>query len=241
MTTRPMAAGLRIDIQQTPSQSQAQQMAASELANPKYHDQPGAQSSVTSLPTIPTPSITPTPTPPPSATNTSSANVILVILGSIALVLILVFVLRAISKFRKKDKKEKTKKDKPKTTRSGDGPPSAFDEVLTGAALHRRTAENAAAANEWAEAIRERFRAVISTLDELGLLPERPERTADEAARDAGEVLPEHRQALAAAALAFDEVEYGEYVGGPDGYARIRAVDEQITARATAGRTGPRR
>lgn len=241
MSTRPMAAGLRVDIQQTPSQSQAQQMAASELANPKYHNNPTPRPTVTSLPTIPAPSVSPTPPPPPATTTTSSANVILVILGAIVLVLILVFVLRAVSKYRKRDKTEQPEKDKPKTGRADEPKPAPFDEVLTGAALHRRTAQNAASAGDWAEAIRERFRAVISTLDERGLLPERPERTADEAARDAGEILPEHRLALAAAALAFDEVEYGEYVGGPDGYDRIRAVDEQITAHAPAGRTGSRR
>ena len=238
-----MTTSVRVDIQQTPSQSQAQQMAASELANPKYHNQPLPQNSVTSLPTIGAPTTTPPPPPPPSATHSSSSTVILVIIGAIALVLILVLVLRAVGKPRKQDKDKKPKKkkkDKLSPTDSTDEP-SAFDEVLVGAALHRRNAQTAADADQWAEAIRQRFRAVISTLDELGLLPERPERTADEAARDAGEVLPEHRLALSTAARAFDEVEYGEYVGSADGYAQIRAIDEQIAASAAGRRPAARR
>jgi hypothetical protein len=236
-----MTTSVRIDIQQTPSQSQAQQMAASELANPKYHAQPTPQNSVTVLPSIGAPTTTPAP-PPPSTTTSSSSTVILVIIGAIVLVLILVLVLRAIGKPKKdKDKKPKKKKKDKSSGLGGQEEAPAFDEVLVGAALHRRNAQTAAEAGQWAEAIRQRFRAVISTLDELALLPERPERTADEAARDAGDVLPEHRLPLSAAARAFDEVEYGEYLGSAAGYEQIRAVDEQIAARASAGRPAVRR
>jgi hypothetical protein len=221
-----MSTSLNLDVQVTPGKSQAQQIAASELAKSKYHNQP-AQGSVTTMPTIAAPTPPPPPPPSQSATKASDPTVILVIVGAIVLALILVFVLRAIGKPR--GEKKPKKKKKPKTGPSTTAAP-AFDEVLAGAALHRRTAEQSAAARQWAEAIRERFRAVIATLDERGLLPERPERTADEAARDAGEVLPEHRAALSDAARAFDEVEYGEYLGSAEGYAGIREVDEQVAA-----------
>src|SRR5947209_3905918 len=88
-------------------------------------------------------------------------------------------------------------------------------------AQYHRSAAQAAAGGDFAEAIRERFRAVIATLDERGLLPERADRTADEAAADAGAILPTHAEVLVAAARAFDEVEYGEYVGTPEAYAVI--------------------
>jgi len=231
-----MSTSLQVDVEVTPDQNQAQQMAASELANPKYHNLPAAQSSVTALPTIGAPTTPPPPPPPTSSTTTSDPTVILVIIGAIVLVLVLVLVLRTIGKPRaEKDEKAKKKKKKSEAD-SGAGETAVFDEELFGAARHRRSAEQAAAAGQWAEAIRERFRAVISTLDERGLLPERPERTADEAARDAGEILPQqHREPLSAAARAFDEVEYGRYLGSSEGYARICAVDEQIVAAAGHG------
>ncbi|MGH3415106.1 MAG: DUF4129 domain-containing protein [Actinocrinis sp.] len=145
----------------------------------------------------------------------------LIILGAIVLILAVWMILRRLGKPRA-DKKSKTKAANKRATAA------APDEVLTGAALHRRNAETAAAAGDFAEAIRERFRAVIATLDERDLLPERADRTADEAAHDAGAVLQMHRDVLVAAARAFDEVEYGEYVGTPKAYAVISNVDELV-------------
>ncbi|HEV2636059.1 MAG TPA: DUF4129 domain-containing protein [Actinocrinis sp.] len=240
--TTPGSVTVFVDVQQTPDANQAQQQAVNELAKSKYHSQPDPQgNSVTSMPTIGTPTTAAT-TPPPKAATASNSSVILIIIGAVVLVLVLVFVLRAFGKPRKDDEKKdkRKKKDKPASSADEQERP-AFDEVLYGAALHRRTAQDAADAGRWAEAIRERFRAVIGALDELGLLPERPERTADEAARDAGEVLPGHLGPLTVAARAFDEVEYGEYVGSPEAYAGIRAVDEQIAASSAASRPGGRR
>jgi hypothetical protein len=163
MSTSLQASGsLQADVEVTPDQSQAQQMAASELANPKYHNLPAAQSSVTALPTIGAPTTPPPPPPPPSSTTSSNPTVILVIVGAIVLVLVLVLVLRTIGKPRaEKDKKAKKKKPKSESAASE---AAVFDEELFGAAL------------------------------------------------------------------AFDEVEYGQYLGSSEGYARIRAVDEQIAA-----------
>ena len=58
------------------------------------------------------------------------------------------------------------------------------------AAQHRAAADAHAAAGAWAEAVRERLRAVVRSLEERAVLDERPGRTADEAAAEAGRALP---------------------------------------------------
>ena len=194
----------------------ARQLAIRELSKSQYHRAPG----------LPSPSPSPStaiPSPPPPHTHSSNhaLTITLIVLAIILLVIALLLFLRWLGRPRT-SKKRKSESDKRSATAG------TADEVLTGAARHRRNAELAADAGDWAEAIRERFRAVIATLDERGLLPERADRTADEAARDAGVILPAHGAILAAAARAFDEVEYGEYVGTPDAYAVISNVDELV-------------
>jgi hypothetical protein len=205
----------------TPGREQASQEAAQELAQGKYHAQPTSPSPSTSspTPTVATPSPTPTSS---SSHHASGGTILLVVLLIVVAGIALLLILRKIGKPRKD---EKTKKNKPKHLAGGAG-----EAPLFGAALHRHNAEQAAKGGDWQEAIRERFRAVIAALDERSLLPERKDRTADEAARDAGELLPEHTDALRDAARAFDEVEYGEYLGTPEGYAVISAVDDAINS-----------
>jgi uncharacterized protein HemX len=205
----------------SPGRQQAQQQAAQELAQGKYHVQPTSPGPSSTTPS-PTPTVsTPSPTPTSNTSHHSSGTtILLVILLIVVLGVALLLILRKIGKPRKD---EKTKKDKGKHLAGG-----ASEVPLFGAALHRHNAEQAAKGGDWQEAIRERFRAVIAVLDEQSLLPERKDRTADEAARDAGELLPEHAEALVDAAQAFDEVEYGEYLGTPEGYAVISAVDDAI-------------
>ncbi len=205
----------RADTPVTVTSEQARQLAIQELSKPEYHRIPASPS--------PSPS-TATPSPPPPSHASSSNHgltIALIVLAIILLAIALLLFLRWLGRPRtsKKRKSDSTKK----ATTAG-----AADEILTGAARHRRDAELAAAAGDWAEAIRERFRAVIATLDERGLLPERADRTADEAARDAGAILPPHRAILEAAARAFDEVEYGKYVGTADAYAVISSVDDLV-------------
>lgn len=203
----------------TPSRQQAQQEASQELAQGKYHVQPTSPgpSPTTASPTVATPSPTPTSN---TSHHSSGTTILLVILLIVVLGVALLLILRKIGKPRKD---EKSKKDKGKHLAGG-----ASEVPLFGAALHRHNAEQAAKSGDWQEAIRERFRAVIAVLDEQSLLPERKDRTADEAARDAGELLPDHAATLLDAARAFDEVEYGEYLGTPEGYAVISAVDDAL-------------
>ena len=207
-----------VNVPVTPNREQGQRQATRELAQGKYHVTPSpSPSSPTPTPSISTPS--PTPTPKPQH-HSSTSTILLVVLLIVVVGIAVLLILRKIGKPRG-DKSAKA--DKPKHLAGG-----ASEIPLFGAALHRHNAEQAAKGGDWQAAIRERFRAVIAVLDEQSLLPERKDRTADEAAHDAGGLLPEHAAALRDAARAFDEVEYGEYLGTPEGYGVIGAVDEAI-------------
>jgi hypothetical protein len=103
------------------------------------------------------------------------------------------------------------------------------DEPMT-ADDHRAAAARHEAAGQWAEAIRERLRAVARELEERVILEPRPGRTADELAAEAGAVLPELAAELAAAVRVFDEVWYGDRPGTPEGYAQLTRLDERVRA-----------
>lgn len=212
------------DAPVTVSRSEAQRLAQRELAKPQYHDS-RFQAGGTYSPTATAPAAPP-PTPPAQHRPTADGLTIVLVIAAIGVIVIaLILVSRRFGRPRTDAKRKK----KPTGARAA---APAFDSTLTGAAKHRHDAENAAAAGQWAQAIRERFRAVIATLDEHGVLPDRRHRTAAEAAADAGALLPGHAPALTEAARAFDEVEYGRYPGGPNAYATIAAVDESVlTAR----------
>ena len=98
------------------------------------------------------------------------------------------------------------------------------------AAEHRAAAERLAAAGDWAEAIRERLRAIARDLEERAILDPLPGRTAAELAAAAARELPGLADGLAAAARLFDDVTYGGLPGSPEGYTRLVRLDEQVTA-----------
>ncbi len=208
---------MRADTPVTVNSDQARQMAIRELSKSQYHR--GALPTPSPSTALPSPPPLRQPPHPPSPSH--ALAVVLIILAIFVLVVVVLLVLRWLGKPRT----EKRRKEK---AEQGAGAGNTVEKVLTGAALHRHNAELAASAGDFAEAIRERFRAVIATLDERGLLPERADRTADEAARDAGAILPAHAEVLVAAARAFDEVEYGKYIGTPEAYAVISRVDELV-------------
>ena len=106
--------------------------------------------------------------------------------------------------------------------------PTLFTGHVRTAAEHRAAADAHAAAGRWADAVRERLRAVIRSLEERGVLDERPGRTADEAATEAGAVLPSSAAELRRAARHFDEVWYGGRTAGPESDALLRGLDERI-------------
>ncbi|MFV0129615.1 DUF4129 domain-containing protein [Streptomyces sp. HMX112] len=102
----------------------------------------------------------------------------------------------------------------------GDGPRSAAD--------HRAAAERHAAAGRWNEAVQERMRAIVRSLEERTLLDPRPGRTADEAAAEAGRALPSRADELRAAARSFDDVTYGGRTADREGYQRLRDLDTSL-------------
>jgi hypothetical protein len=119
-----------------------------------------------------------------------------------------------------------------RTLRSGrDETPALFDSHDLTAAQHRRAAEEAAAAGDWAAAIRHRVRAVARQLEETGVLQVMPGRTATELARDAAAELPHLSDELRVAATAFNDVTYGELPGSEDTYYLVVDLDTHLIAR----------
>jgi Domain of unknown function (DUF4129) len=132
-----------------------------------------------------------------------------------------------------------------RTMRSNRGRGRAlFGEHALSAAAHRAAAERSAAAGDWAAAIRHRLRAVARSLEESGVLDPVPGRTATELARDAGRALPPLSDELRQAALAFNDVTYGERPGTEAAYRMIADLDDHLGSRprtdtADVRRTAP--
>lgn len=122
--------------------------------------------------------------------------------------------------------------------RIGTGAGALFADGPRSAADHRSAADAHAAAGRWTEAVQERMRAVVRSLEERTLLDPRPGRTADEAAAEAALSLPDHAADLRAAARTFDDVTYGGRTADADTYARLRALDLTLE-RAKPLLTGP--
>lgn len=97
-----------------------------------------------------------------------------------------------------------------------------------GADEHQRRADEHAAAGRFAEAVRERMRAIVRELETRGVLDPRPGRTADEVAREAGAVVPTIADDLRAAAEVFDEVWYGGRQAAPHSDALMRQADDRV-------------
>lgn len=98
------------------------------------------------------------------------------------------------------------------------------------AAEHRRLAEEHASRGEWAEAVRERLRAVVRDLEARGVLDPRPARTADEVAREAGGVVSSLADPLFRAATTFDEIWYGGRSADAQSYQVLVDVDRVVAA-----------
>ncbi|WP_239514096.1 DUF4129 domain-containing protein [Streptosporangium sp. 'caverna'] len=111
-----------------------------------------------------------------------------------------------------------------------------FGEHRRTASEHREAAERLAAEGRWAEAIRERLRAVARDLEDRVIVDSTPGRTAGELAAEAGRALPGLAAELTAAARVFDDVTYGEVPGTAEAYAILRDLDDRLrTARPTLG------
>ncbi|SDP44008.1 protein of unknown function [Streptomyces sp. cf386] len=103
-----------------------------------------------------------------------------------------------------------------------------FDDRPRSAADHRAAAEAHAAQGNWNQAVQERMRAIVRSLEERALLDVRPGRTADEAAAEAGRSLPAHTGRLRAAARDFDDVTYGGRTATQNSYQRIAELDRDL-------------
>ncbi|MDR1851378.1 MAG: DUF4129 domain-containing protein [Propionibacteriaceae bacterium] len=102
-----------------------------------------------------------------------------------------------------------------------------FDGDERDSATIRADAEALAQASRWPEAIAMRFRAVIRSLSEAGLLQESRGMTAREAAEQASWKVERSRELLEAAAL-FDQVAYGRRAGSEAQYRWISDLDAAL-------------
>lgn len=115
--------------------------------------------------------------------------------------------------------------------------PALFEgSAVRTAEQHRELAEQAAEQGRWADAVRERLRAVVRELEARGVLDPRPGRTAGEVAREAGGAVPAVAGELRRAATTFDEVWYGGRTADASSYAVVADVDRAVTAAALAVR-----
>ncbi|MFE1230303.1 DUF4129 domain-containing protein [Streptomyces sp. NPDC058745] len=105
---------------------------------------------------------------------------------------------------------------------------SLFDDGPRTAGEHRAAASRHASAGRWNQAVQERMRAIVRSLEERTLLDPRPGRTADEAAAEAGRTLPAHADELRSAARAFDDVTYGGRTADEPAYRRIEELDASL-------------
>jgi hypothetical protein len=95
---------------------------------------------------------------------------------------------------------------------------------------HRRRADALAAEGRWAEAVRERLRAIVRELEGRGVLDPRPARTALEVAAEAGAALPAVQVELSEAAELFDQIWYGGRVATAAADRQLRQVGDQVRA-----------
>ncbi|NJQ07719.1 DUF4129 domain-containing protein [Streptomyces lonarensis] len=129
-----------------------------------------------------------------------------------------------------------------RTGAAGAARPDVFGDTVRSAAEYRAAADAHAAAGAWREAVRDRMRALVRSLEERTLLDPRPGRTADEAATEAGAVLPELADRVRAAARLFDAVTYGDAPAAEDDHRRLLELDETVRRarpRLTAPPTPP--
>jgi len=93
---------------------------------------------------------------------------------------------------------------------------------------HRRRADEFAKAGQWAEALRERLRAIARELEQRGVLDPRPGRTAAELSREAGAQLPALADDLRNAASVFDRVWYGGRTATAADEELLRRLDSRV-------------
>jgi hypothetical protein len=116
----------------------------------------------------------------------------------------------------------------PLARRGGTDGDGVFEAGPRSAAEHRADADRAAAGGDWGTAVVERFRAVVRELEERGVVPEQPGRTAGETADAAGVRMPGLAADLRAAARLFGDVRYGGHDATAATDAALRELDGQV-------------
>jgi hypothetical protein len=107
-----------------------------------------------------------------------------------------------------------------------------FEDDARDAATMRASAEQAAERGLWQLAILERYRAVIRSLEERDLIPERPGMTAHEAATEIARRFPDVRHPVAYASDIFDGVRYGNRNATAEDYEKMVSLDRALIGRS---------
>ena len=127
----------------------------------------------------------------------------------------------------------------PLARRAADHSGAVLPDRPRSAAEYRAAADTAAARGDWTTAVVERFRAVVAGLEERGVLDPRAGRTADEAAREATDVLGEiplpdgvavtpAGGGMHSGARLFDGVRYGGASATRDDDRLLRELDRAV-------------
>jgi hypothetical protein len=108
-------------------------------------------------------------------------------------------------------------------------PQEIFDaEAPATAADYRERAKAAAARGDWAAAVVEQFRALVSSAEDRAVLDPQPGRTADEAAGQLSRAFPAASDQLGAAARMFDAVRYGSGSALAADHAAVAELDSTL-------------
>jgi hypothetical protein len=100
------------------------------------------------------------------------------------------------------------------------------------------TADEYAAAGRFAEAVRERLRAIVRDLVEREVITHRPGWTVTELARAAASVRPPAAAPLGAATAIFSEIWYGQRAATASDDTAMRAHSDQVRAAVAEVGTG---
>ncbi len=101
-------------------------------------------------------------------------------------------------------------------------------EVLLTAGEHRKLAQQAAVAGDYAGAVTAQFRAVVRAAEERAILEPQPGRTVDEATAGLIRAFGAYRGSLLAAAGCFNGVRYGDLVAVAADFARLKELDHVL-------------
>lgn len=204
---------LRADVPVVPDADEAQRWARRELADPIYHERESIADAVLRW-------IMERLAELNDAVSGVDGRAAALVLGGLALVAVVV-VLLVVGPVRR-------------SRARGDSAQVLVDDTRTAAQM-RADADRAAADGRWRDAVLDRFRAVLRSLEERAVLDERPGRTAHEAAVDGAAALPAVGDALHTASRLFDDVAYGDVEPAAQDDAWLRELD------ATVQRTRPQR